>query len=69
MKGVKGAPKRKKDKETQAQRTAGDIAEADKAEVDPLHLHEYNIGTWNFVSPTAITEEYMESVYQCVSAI
>ena len=42
---------------------------ADKAEVDPLHLHEYNIGTWNFVSPTAITEEYMESVYQCVSAI
>jgi hypothetical protein len=41
MKGVKGAPKRKKDKETQAQRTAGDIAEADRAEVraakvDPL---------------------------------
>jgi hypothetical protein len=33
MKGVKGAPKRKKDKETQAQRTAGDIAEADRAEV------------------------------------
>jgi len=37
MAGVKGAPKRKKDKEVQAQRTAGDIAEADKAEVDPLH--------------------------------
>mmetsp|Transcript_3492 Transcript_3492/g.10813 ORF Transcript_3492/g.10813 Transcript_3492/m.10813 type:complete len:569 (-) Transcript_3492:713-2419(-) len=69
MKGVKGAPKRKKDKETQAQRTAGDIAEADRAEVDPLHRNEYNVSTWDFVSPTAVTDEYMESVYQCVSAI
>jgi len=69
MKGVKGVPKRKKDKEMQAQRTAGDIAEADKADVDEEQLKEYNIDSWNFVSPSAITEEYMESVYACVSSI
>ena len=108
MKGVKGVPKRKKDKETQAQRTACNIAEADKAEVDservqapcehgscpaPPHgdlvfpprpvspagmrpqpprgdvWQEYNVGTWDFVSPKAVTEEYMASMYQCVSSI
>jgi beta-adrenergic-receptor kinase len=69
MKGVKGIPKRKKDKETQAQRTACNIAEADKAEVDSDRVQEYNVGTWDFVSPKAVTEEYMESMYQCVSAI
>jgi beta-adrenergic-receptor kinase len=69
MKGVKGVPKRKKDKETQAQRTACNIAEADKAEVDSERVQEYNVGTWDFVSAKAITEEYMESMYQCVSAI
>uniref|UniRef100_A0A7S0JJA9 cGMP-dependent protein kinase n=1 Tax=Calcidiscus leptoporus TaxID=127549 RepID=A0A7S0JJA9_9EUKA len=69
MKGVKGMPKKKKDKEMQAQRTAGDIADADRADVDESHHQEYNIESWNFVSPTAITEEYMESVYQCVSSI
>ena len=106
MKGVKGIPKRKKDKETQAQRTACNIAEADKAEVDSEHvqarcelgvpaaaafratlrpatfpprLHpactegrvpqEYYVGTWDFVSAKAVTEEYMESMYQCVSSI
>ena len=69
MKGVKGIQKRKKDKETQAQRTACNIAEADKAEVDAERVQEYNVGTWDFVSPKAVTEEYMESMYQCVSAI
>ena len=69
MKGVKGIPKRKKDKEAQAQRTAGNIAEADKAEVDSEKVQEYTVGTWDFVSPKAVTEEYMESVYQCVSSI
>jgi len=69
MKGVKGVPKRKKDKETQAQRTACNIAEADKAEVDSERVQEYNVGTWDFVSPKAVTEEYMESMYQCVSSI
>ena len=69
MKGVKGQPKRKKDKEAQAQRTACNIAEADKAEVDSVRVEEYNVGTWDFVSPKAITEEYMESMFQCVSAI
>ena len=69
MKGVKGIPKRKKDKETQAQRTACNIAEADKADVDSKTVEEYNVGTWDFVSPKAVTEEYMESMYQCVSSI
>jgi len=69
MKGVKGIPKRKKDKETQAQRTACNIAEADKAEVDSERVQENNVGTWDFVSPKAVTEEYMESMYQCVSSI
>ena len=69
MQGVKGIPKRKKDKETQAQRTACNIAEADKADVDSKTVEEYNVGTWDFVSPKAVTEEYMESMYQCVSSI
>jgi len=69
MKGVKGVPKKKKDKEVQAQRTAGEIAAADSAEVAEQHFEEYNIDSWNFVSPTAISEEYMESVYACVSSI
>jgi len=69
MKGVKGIPKRKKDKETQAQRTACNIADADKADFDSKTVQEYNVGTWDFVSPKAVTEEYMESMYQCVSSI
>ena len=67
VKGVKGIPKRKKDKEVQAQRTAGEIAEADKMEVEAAHDAEYNIGSWDFVSPSAVTEEYMASMYQVVS--
>merc|ERR1711957_209090 len=69
MKGVKGIPKRKKDKETQVQRTACNIADADKADFDSKTVQEYNVGTWDFVSPKAVTEEYMESMYQCVSSI
>ena len=30
---------------------------------------EYNVADWDFVSSTAIVEEYMENMYQCVSAI
>jgi len=45
------------------------IPAAYNIQVDPLHRNEYNVSTWDFVSPTAVTDEYMESVYQCVSAI
>ena len=70
MKGVKGIPKRKKDKEVQAQRTAGNIAEADRAELDAsANSSETKIDSWDFVSATAITDEYMDSVYACVSSI
>ena len=69
MKGVKGVPKRKKDKEIQAQRTAGEIAEADRMEADSHHDAEYSISSWDYAADTAITEEYMASMYQCVSAI
>jgi len=27
------------------------------------------VANWHFVSPTAVVEEYMENMYQCVSAI
>jgi len=27
------------------------------------------VANWDFVSPTAVVEEYMENMYQCVSAI
>ena len=27
------------------------------------------VHTWDFVSPTAIEEEYLESMYRCVSTI
>lgn len=69
LKGVKGVPKRKKDKEVQAQRTAGHIAEADNKEADPVRQQVDNVDTWDFVATTAITEEYMESMYQAVSSI
>jgi len=70
MKGVKGVPKRKKDKEAQAQRTAADITEADLGDAeDASHHQEYNVGVWDFVSPQVVTEEYLESVYSAVSSI
>ena len=71
MKGVKGVPKKKKDKEVQAQRTAGHIAEAEKAaaDADAQVVAEYDVTTWDYVSSKAITEEYMQSMFQCVSSI
>jgi hypothetical protein len=65
LKGVKGVPKRKKDKETQAQRTAHSLHEGDIKE----QMHQETVSTWDYVSPVAITEEYLESMYRCVSSI
>ena len=67
MKGVKGVPKKKKDKEVQAQRTAGHIAEAEKAaaDADAQVVAEYDVTTWDYVSSKAITEEHMR---RCSSA-
>ena len=39
----------------------------DRAREEPDQ--EYNVANWDFVSPTAVVEEYMENMYQCVSAI
>ena len=36
-------------------------------QVEPVHEAEYNIGSWDFVAPSAVTEEYMASMYQVVS--
>jgi len=64
-KNVKAPAKRKKDKENLAVQIANDISEAEREEPD----QEYNVANWDFVSPTAVVEEYMENMYQCVSAI
>jgi len=64
-KNLKAPPKRKKDKENLAVQIANDISEAEREEPD----QEYNVANWDFVSPTAVVEEYMENMYQCVSAI
>ena len=63
LKGVKGVPKRKKDKE-QAQRTAHNMLESDQkeqAQEGTVHM--------DYVSPVAVQEEYLESMYRCVSSI
>ena len=65
LKGVKGVPKRKKDKETQAQRTAHSMLEGEMKEA----VTEETVHTWDYVSPVAVTEEYLESMYRCVSSI
>ena len=65
LKGVKGVPKRKKDKETQAQRTAHNLQEGEVKEQSSEEI----VHTWDYVSPVAITEEYLESMYRCVSSI
>ena len=62
---LKAPAKRKKDKENLAVQIASDISEAEREEPD----QEYNVANWDFVSPTAVVEEYMENMYQCVSAI
>jgi len=71
MKGVKGVPKKKKDKEAQAQRTAAEITAADERDHDSSRedpsKEEYNIGVWDFTSATVASEEYLESMYSCVS--
>ena len=64
-KNIKAPAKRKKDKENLAVQIANDISEAEREEPDS----EYNVSNWDFVSPTAVIEEYMENMYQCVSAI
>jgi len=69
MKGVKGLPKRKKDKEVQAQRTAGYIAESDNKDVVESVAKMDTVEQWDFVATTAITDEYMESMYMAVSSI
>ena len=50
---------------TLPQQATYDISEAEREEPD----QEYNVANWDFVSPTAVVEEYMENMYQCVSAI
>jgi len=65
LKGVKGVPKRKKDKEQQAQRTAHTMLESDLKE----ERQEDSVTTWDYVSAAAITDEYLESMYRCVSSI
>ena len=64
-KNIKAPAKRKKEKENLAVQIANDISEAEREEPD----QEYNVANWDFVSPTAVVEEYMENMYQCVSAI
>ena len=64
-KGLKGPPKKKKEKENQAVQIATDMSEAEREEPD----QEYNVASWDHVSPTAVIEEYMENMYQCVSSI
>jgi len=63
--GLKAPPKKKKEKENQAVQIATDMSEAER---EPEDL-EYNVGSWDHVSPTAVIEEYMENMYQCVSSI
>jgi len=64
-KNIKGPAKRKKEKESLAVQIATDMSEAEREEPD----QEYNVPDWDFVSSTAVVEEYMENMYQCVSAI
>ena len=44
---------------------ANDIWEAAREAPD----QEYEVAEWDFVSPTAVVDEYMENMYQCVSSI
>ncbi len=60
---LKGPPKKKKDGDSKAVQMANSMLEADSVK------DESAVADWNFVSPHAITEEYMENVYKCVSNI
>ena len=62
---LKAPAKRKKDKENLAVQIANDISEAEREAPD----QEYDVAEWDFVSPTAVVDEYMENMYQCVSSI
>jgi len=62
---LKAPAKRKKDKENLAVQIANDISEAEREAPD----QEYEVAEWDFVSPTAVVDEYMENMYQCVSSI
>mmetsp|Transcript_13813 Transcript_13813/g.42046 ORF Transcript_13813/g.42046 Transcript_13813/m.42046 type:complete len:1038 (+) Transcript_13813:202-3315(+) len=64
-KGLKGPRKQKKEGEKKAEQIAADISEAEAESGDS----EYAVGNWDFVSPSAIIEEYMENIYLCVSSI
>jgi serine/threonine protein kinase len=57
--------RKKKDKEDQAQQTASDLAEADREEYD----RELHLQAWDFVSPSALVDEYLENINHCVSTI
>ena len=65
LKGVKQVEKGKKRRanEELAAEVAKDIAEGDHEDGSAP------VQDWDFVSPNAIIEEYMENMYQCVSAI
>jgi hypothetical protein len=63
--GLKGPRKQKKEGEKKAEQIAADISEAEAEGGDS----EYAVGNWDFVSPSAIIEEYMENIYLCVSSI
>ena len=62
---LKAPAKRKKDKENLAVQIANDISEAEREQADG----EYTVANWDFTSPNAVIEEYMENIYQCVSSI
>lgn len=64
-KGLKGPRKQKKEGEKKAEQIAADISEAEAEGGDS----EYAVGNWDFVSPSAIIEEYMENIYLCVSSM
>ena len=64
-KGVKppDKPKRRKEKEKAAVETAGEMANHTQSDDKLL------VSDWDFVSPSAIVDEYMENMYRLVSAL
>jgi len=64
-KGLKGPRKQKREGEKKAEQIAADINEAGAEGGGEEHA----VGNWDFVSPNAVIEEYMENIYLCVSSI
>ena len=64
-KGVKppDKPKKKKEKEKQAMQIAADMAKQSK------DSGGNTVMDWDFVSPNAVVDEYMENMYRLVSAL